>query len=323
MIRLKALSNINKVNYCTRKFSGKMEKVSAFDFMLLQSVNRISFILRDGDNLLLKNISNNFSEWIFRPNSIVLFCCLQEQIKNTIGLMIKNLLNADIYKYKNEYVVIYSTKFDKIKLSKFHNIIKISELGRRKFSPLIRLLFQERIIHKEEEEYRWVISRRSISAEIFTYREIEDKFMNRVGILPYIIRDFVPYFFLGFKNVNGSGLTDWGGKALGNENVKKCLAREFKEEFGSSFPFEKDLERALALIIKEKNFNYCLIFLEIYNFEKLEQNFIKTYEIKGVRVLPWEDICFDIYNGKLDGSLAFQIQEIKRFGGLIFSSTLS
>jgi len=317
---LKARSNTNKAK-CSRKSSG-MEKVSAFEFMLLQNITRINFLIRDGDNFMVKSNSNYLSEWSFKPSSIVLFSCLQEQIRVLTGLKIQNLMTADIYKLKDEYIVVYSTSLNRVKITKNQVVVNFAELKASKLSPLIRSLFQERIIRNSEDEYRWIVSRRSVSAQIRNYEEIKDSLLNRVGILPYIIEDSIPKFFLGHKNINGSGLTDWGGSALVGESVEDCLSREFTEEFGSNFPFKKDLNRGLALVIREKFFSYCLIFLEVHDFFELENNFTKTREIKGTKVLPWNSICSNVYNGGLDGSLAFQIQEIKRYGGLIFSSTI-
>ncbi len=74
-----------------------------------------------------------------------------------------------------------------------------------------------------------------------------------------------------------------------------------------------NLENSQVVFVDEDKSKMALIFVELFDFEELKQSFICQYEVLKWQVISLNNLTKIIYTGMVDGSLAYQLQEIQRF----------
>jgi len=318
----------------------EFRKINNAEFFYFQEPLPIVVIPRQGDDLyLLDDQTDILSEWEINcsPNegknlgiqSFSMFNCLQEGMKDLFDLEIfpTDLKSCEIYSVWNEYLIIYPVFLSRLRV-KFdveYKALYYRDFPKNKLSPLIKQLIKNRIIRDPDYEFRWVTRKKAKSVEFLRYSQIKGSTgVSRAGLIPYISDGTINTFFLGYKNLNKSSLTDWGGgcKLSQSEVVATCLEREFTEEFDYPLselydlaPETLELSKIAKINDKDGNFSF-LLFVELADFDELRRHFHPSEEILGYRIINQKEVMDNLYTGLIDGSLAYQFQEIERFGGL-------
>ena len=311
-------------------------KIENSEFLYLQDPLPIVVIPRQGEDLyLFEEQDGILLEWEIsceKGNMSIekfsMFNCFQNGMKDLFNLNVfpTDLKFCEIYRFGKEYVIIYPVFLSRLQVKETveYKVVSSKNLNKYKVSDFVKLLIKTRIIRNPEYEYGWIHDKKSLSVEFLTYNQIKNlSKVSRAGLIPFISNGKVKTFFLGYKNLDKKALTDWGGgcRLSSSEIVSTCLTREFLEEF--DYPLDElydlspeTLELSKVVKINEKNAFSILLFVELADFDELRRKFHPSEEILGYRIINQQDVMDNLYTGLIDGSLAYQFQEIERFGGL-------
>ncbi len=311
-----------------------MRKVSAFNFLLLQKARKIYFIPFDQDEYIFQRGDDMvIKEWDFECQSISLLDTLKQNLNRQFNESLKLPLLSELAIYKlagkaepiPSYLILCPVNLQEIFLPDDSIVFKIRNLKKRKISEILSALIEDKNFRVFEDKHRWISHNRSKNVKIDKYSNVKDmKKITRAGILLYFQNGKDINYLLGYKHHDRTGLSDWGGGCRRSETLELCMKREFREEFGKSIDetIKISNDSKVFLIEEPDGAHFAMVVVLIENPEQFQTQFIPNKEILGIEIASEQFLYENLYTGKVDGSFAYQLQEIRRFSNSDVSSVI-